>query len=314
MAVLLDTATLPERERRDALISTWRETSGASHVLLRDEHPVHARLDLWQFGEAAIFRAESNGVSMTRTPRAARSASGEHIAIGVQEFGIAQHAIGPVTRAVPAGSAVVIDVSRPFDYRWGRRGAARSLNVPVANLAVPADVVVRAGPRLAASPLHRLVCRHIADLARDADTLSAGPGADALGIASVELVRALFLTAVDGAAGAREALEQTLIIRLRAHVRQNLRDPELSPETVAAALAVSPRQLYRACAAVDLRLEQWVIETRLERAKAELAHPSAQHRTIAAVARRWGFKDPTHFTRRFRAAYGVLPSDWRRSG
>ena len=133
-------------------------------------------------------------------------------------------------------------------------------------------------------------------------------------VASVELVRALFLTAVDGAAGAREALEQTLIIRLRAHVRQNLRDPELSPETVAAALAVSPRQLYRACAAVDLRLEQWVIETRLERAKAELAHPSAQHRTIAAVARRWGFKDPTHFTRRFRAAYGVLPSDWRRSG
>lgn len=44
-------------------------------------------------------------------------------------------------------------------------------------------------------------------------------------------------------------------------------------------------------------------------ARADLAD---RHLPIAAVARRWGFKDPTHFTRRFRAAYGVLPSEWRR--
>lgn len=34
-------------------------------------------------------------------------------------------------------------------------------------------------------------------------------------------------------------------------------------------------------------------------------------RTIAAVANRWGFMSATHFSRVFRAAYGMSPSEWR---
>lgn len=313
MAVLLDTAALPERERRDALITTLRDTSGASRVNLDADDPVHGRLDLWQFGAAAIFRAESNGVSMTRTAKAARSASGEHIAIGVHESGVARHRVGTTIRTVPAGEALVVDVSRPFDYGWRGHGAARSLNVPVEHLALPSDAVWRAGPRLAASPLCGLVGRHIVDMARNADVLSTSPAAVTLGAASIELVRALVATAAEDIPGSRDVVEQTLVTQIRAHVRQHLRDPDLTPESVAAALAISPRHLYRVCADANLRLEQWIIATRLEHAKAELAHPSTSHRTIATVARHWGFRDPTHFTRRFRAAYGLLPSDWRRT-
>lgn len=313
MAVLLDTAALPDRERRDALVTALRDTSGASRVTLDDADPVHGRLDLWQFGAAAIFRAESNGVALTRTAKAARSASGEHIAIGVHELGEARHRVGTTTRVVPAGGALVVDVSRPFDYGWRGRGAARSLNVPVEHLALPSDAVWRAGPRLAASPLCGLVSRHIVDLARDAEVLSASPAAVTLGAASIELVRALVATAVEDAPGSRDVVEQTLVTQIRAYVRQHLRDPNLTPETIAVALAISPRHLYRVCADANLRLEQWIIATRLEHAKAELAHPSARHRAIATVARHWGFRDPTHFARRFRAAYGILPSDWRRT-
>lgn len=153
-------------------------------TLDRDE-PVRARLDLWSFGYAAIFRAESNGVSMTRTPRAARSATGEHIAIGVHEFGVARHRFGPDSREVPAGQGLVVDVSRPFDYGWRGHGAARSLNVPTEHLALPPDLVWRAGPHLAASPLYPLVSRYI----------------------------------VDDGPGSREVQEQTLVTQIRAYVR-----------------------------------------------------------------------------------------------
>ncbi len=34
-------------------------------------------------------------------------------------------------------------------------------------------------------------------------------------------------------------------------------------------------------------------------------------RPVAAVARRWGFPDPSWFARRLRAAYGVSPREWR---
>jgi AraC family transcriptional regulator, positive regulator of tynA and feaB len=33
---------------------------------------------------------------------------------------------------------------------------------------------------------------------------------------------------------------------------------------------------------------------------------------IGEIAFSWGFSDQSHFTRRFRAAYGMSPSDYRR--
>jgi hypothetical protein len=153
LTVVLDTSTLPLRERRDALMATMLDTSGASQVTLDEDEPVHGRLDLWAFGAAAVFRAETSGVSMTRTAKAARTASGEHIAIGVHELGVARHRVGSTTRVVPGGEALVVDVSRPFDYGWQGRGAAKSLNIPVEQLAMPTDHVRKASLRLPSSPL-----------------------------------------------------------------------------------------------------------------------------------------------------------------
>ncbi|MEV7082993.1 helix-turn-helix domain-containing protein [Streptomyces sp. NPDC093516] len=67
------------------------------------------------------------------------------------------------------------------------------------------------------------------------------------------------------------------------------------------------RALYRLCARAGLSLEQWIIEQRLEGARSTLLSPAGRTRTVASVARAWGFTDPSHFTRRFRAAYGVTP-------
>jgi AraC-like DNA-binding protein len=198
------------------------------------------------------------------------------------------------------GELSLITTPRPVTFVWQGPGGSRTLHIPPGELGLPAATVHRAGSRLTASPLYPLVTHHVQDLARDADALSASPAADKLGRVCGDLVRALLVSA----AGA----EPTLIAQVRAHVRDHLDDPGLSPASVATALSVSPRQLYRACAAADLSLEQWIITTRLAGARADLAD---HHLPIAAVARRWGFKDPTHFTRRFRAAYGVLPSEWR---
>lgn len=68
--------------------------------------------------------------------------------------------------------------------------------------------------------------------------------------------------ALDDTPDARDVIEQTLITQVRAYVRQHLSDPQLTPESIAAALAISPRHLYRVCANANLRLAQWIITTR----------------------------------------------------
>ncbi|MDY7090582.1 MAG: helix-turn-helix domain-containing protein, partial [Actinomycetota bacterium] len=135
----------------------------------------------------------------------------------------------------------------------------------------------------------------------------------AVAAASIDLVRALLVSAAGAGRHARRVRFETLLSRVRAYARSHLADPDLSPATIAAAHNVSLRQLYKVCAEAELSLEQWIIEERLQRVRHALAQPDLAHLPIATVARRWGFRDPTHFTRRFRARYGMTPGQWRRS-
>ncbi|WP_307853503.1 helix-turn-helix domain-containing protein [Kitasatospora sp. RG8] len=48
---------------------------------------------------------------------------------------------------------------------------------------------------------------------------------------------------------------------------------------------------------------------RLERSRVDLVDPRLRHRTIGDVAARWGFRAHADFSRAFRTAYGVAPSD-----
>jgi AraC-like DNA-binding protein len=314
VAVLLDTEDVPTGDRPDAFRDAMLAASGSTHVDLETgTSGVSARLDLWEFGSARLFTARSTGVTLVRDARAARGASYEAVAIAVQGLGSGRHETSSGQRIVRSGELMMVAITRPFDFSWSGTGSSASLQVPLSDLGLPVRVVQRAAGRLRSSPLYRIVSRHIVDLTADADTLSASPTAADLGESSTHLVRALLADAAGpGDTRARDVFEETLLSQVHAYVRQHLRDPMLAPDSVAAALAVSRRQLFRVCRRAGLSLEQYIIGKRLEGARTELAARSARPRPIASVAYGWGFKDPSHFSRRFRAAYGLLPSEWRR--
>jgi len=209
---------------------------------------------------------------------------------------------------------MMADLSSPYDFSWSGEGAAGCLQIPLAEIGLPVDVLRGAAARLRASPLYDLMTGHIVQLVRDAERLSADPGAERLGQAGVELARALLASAAHTGPHTREALAETLLTRVRAYVRRHLADPGLRPATIAAAHYVSLRHLYKVCAEAGISLEQLIINERLRGAREDLRRPESRRRTVAMIAHRWGFTDPTHFARRFRARYGVTPSEWRRSG
>ncbi|MFJ3438607.1 helix-turn-helix domain-containing protein [Streptomyces cyaneofuscatus] len=51
---------------------------------------------------------------------------------------------------------------------------------------------------------------------------------------------------------------------------------------------------------------------RLRRCRQELLEPAAARDGVAAVARRWGFVSPSHFSRALREEYGQSPRDWQK--
>ncbi|MCM0677000.1 helix-turn-helix domain-containing protein [Micromonospora phytophila] len=99
--------------------------------------------------------------------------------------------------------------------------------------------------------------------------------------------------------------------RVEAFVRRHLDDPSLSPATVAAAHHISVRSLHRLFEGAPTTVAALIRTRRLERCFRDLADPRLGRLPVQEVARRWGFRDPAHFSRAFRAAYGLSPAEHR---
>ncbi|MCY1137157.1 helix-turn-helix domain-containing protein [Actinoplanes sp. Pm04-4] len=313
MGYVLDTAELTADQRVEAVNTAMLYASAPCHVVHEDPAgAVHARLEVWDFGDANIFTHRSSGIRLLRTAKQARQDSMPVVALAVQQRADGRIEQGGHQRLVAPGELVVVDLSAPYDYSWSGSGGAAALQIPYDQLGLPLDVVRRASAVPGASPLYRLVTEHIAQLGRDPAGITGDPASAAAAAASIDLVRALLVSAARSHRHAPQVFAETLLTRVRAFTRRRLADPNLSPAMIAAAHGVSVRQLYKLCADAGLSLEQWIINERLHRVGHELSRPDRRHLPIATIAQRWGFRDPTHFTRRFKARYGLTPSQWRR--
>ncbi|MDV9192792.1 helix-turn-helix transcriptional regulator [Streptomyces sp. SR27] len=109
-----------------------------------------------------------------------------------------------------------------------------------------------------------------------------------------------------------ETRQQVLRTRVRAFIDHNLSDPELGPAAVAAHHHISVRLLHLLFHEEPETVGALIRRLRLERSRADLADPLLGHCGIGEIASRWGFRHQADFSRAFRRAYGMAPSDHRR--
>ncbi|KAB2968559.1 helix-turn-helix domain-containing protein [Zoogloea sp.] len=99
--------------------------------------------------------------------------------------------------------------------------------------------------------------------------------------------------------------------RIHAYIRDNLADPALDANAMAAALRISKSHLHRLFEGETRTLSETIWCLRLDACRRDLERPGLGHLAIGEVAFRWGFVDQAHFSRRFRQAFGCAPRDWR---
>ena len=89
------------------------------------------------------------------------------------------------------------------------------------------------------------------------------------------------------------------------YARANLDSDDLTPETLAAAGAISIRTLNRLFGELRTTPMRWVWSQRLEASRMSLAQGQVTSVTEAAFAH--GFNELAHFSRSFKKAFGVSP-------
>ncbi|QXP85750.1 helix-turn-helix domain-containing protein [Methylococcus sp. Mc7] len=104
----------------------------------------------------------------------------------------------------------------------------------------------------------------------------------------------------------------TSVLKTRAmhYIEAHLESADLTPERICRALNISRAHLYRAFQEQG-GVAKYVLRCRLERAYTNLQNPAMAKRTVSSIAFECGFCSVTHFSRAFRAAFGISPSDAR---
>ncbi|GHE86670.1 AraC family transcriptional regulator [Amycolatopsis deserti] len=106
------------------------------------------------------------------------------------------------------------------------------------------------------------------------------------------------------------AAPDSLVLRAQAYIDTHLSDPDLCPDTVAAALHISTRYLQKLFAEQGTGVAGWIRSRRLEQCRRDLSRPGLT-RPVSAVGAAWGLPDAAHFSRTFKAAYGLSPREFR---
>ncbi|WP_316520069.1 helix-turn-helix domain-containing protein [Kitasatospora brasiliensis] len=299
--------------------ASWSEeisrTSVPVEVRPLDGRPLEGSLVSSRLGYVRISTLEADAARMSRTAGLiARTSQAEpQVGVGVQVSGRAVLVQDGHRAEAAEGGLILYDTARPYSVDYPEPFRTHLFHLPRRLLGVPERELRRAAGTAVTSAegFGSVLMPFLADLAESAHSYSP-PVGDRLAGSVADLVGTLVaqLAAERPTAGPRPANDH-LLRRIREHIDGHLCDPDLSPETIAQAHHVSVRYLHRLFESEESTVGRLIQQRRLDACARELARRGHSAPSVSAVAQRWGFVNPAHFSRAFRAAYGIPPREWR---
>jgi AraC-like DNA-binding protein len=308
VATLFDAAVHGPAQRAEAF-EAQLSTASCPAAVLPETHFSGAVLDGWQLGSGVLLRLQSTGQRIYRTPQHVRIAAPERVSFAVNLAGPCVSTSRGVTTARNEHVRIV-DLTSPYDIHMPSESRTHAFEIDCAALGLPPDLVRAAVPHVRASPIHDLLRDHLRVLPVVAE--QAPHALSSLGMATTQLARAVLASIAPEGSLTRHVRLDTQLATVDAYIAQHLSDPDLTPARIAAATFISLRQLYKLFEHRPFPPGEWILRERLEAARLELLRSNVDGGRIAVIARRWGFSNPAHFAKRFRAAYGLSPTEWLR--
>ncbi|HVE28142.1 MAG TPA: helix-turn-helix domain-containing protein [Sporichthya sp.] len=294
-----------------ARLGVWRDLLRDHFVSLDVDAPrgdgFRGKVRTVQLGDLRVAEVASSPQAAHRTAALARRDADRYFQIGLITTGRGRLVQDGRECELAPGDFAAYETDRPFTWDLGVGDPWRLLVFTwprdTVELAETDAVELTARQLPGHDGYSGVVSRMLRELATNAVQLAEAGHRDLTGLAAQ--MAGLAVTAALPRQEFRGELG--LLARIEIYMRANLADPALSPEGIAAAHYISTRHLHRLFAGSGRTVAQWMREERLARARRDLATGRAG---VAEIGRRWGFSDPAVFSRSFKAAYGISPSQY----
>ncbi|KAA6215738.1 helix-turn-helix domain-containing protein [Streptomyces filamentosus] len=315
MPIVLSTEPLTAADRAERWHEVVSGTFMPMDVNLLESKPSPGKIVSSRLGTLHISRVQAGPQVVKRTKRHISRDDRPSLIVSLQQRGTATKEQDGRETVIGPGEFSISDSSRLFRIGLDEEFAFTSFHFPREELHVRDEDLqaLTATTFTGEEGSAALVATYLARVAREAEGFDEGVGrrvaATALDLMVMLIDERRGRAASEGAHVASASLE-----RVKEHILRNLGDPGLSPSTIAEAHFMSVRYLHRLFQLEDLTVGGWIRTQRLERCRRELLRPRAAQAGVAAIAQRWGFVSPSHFSRVFRAAYGTTPREWQLQG
>lgn len=293
-------------------IDYWEERCAERVVGLRcsgmSEAGLEARFEYCDFGSIKMIDITGNQHVIERSPSLLRRFEKDSVFVTFLREGSAFVNRAQVCSVLGEGDVVIYDTNRP--YMHGFPGHMRHViyEIPGSdfrdrfphwdlNGAVRFDAALNP-TRLVSQALRNIVRTDVSRIDTPAQRLAYE---DRLW-AALETAHAF----VNGKA--RSAYHAAVLERVRQYIEAHLRDPDLSPAKIARDMGMGLRQLNRLFEGDTHTVTSLIQTRRLQRCHADLTRPDHYPKSISEIAFNWGFRNLSHFSRRFREEFGASPS------
>lgn len=307
---------MPPRVSRADRFDSFRDAVSHTFVPLQVERvgaePFDGRIRSVALGALQVTEVGATPHLVHRTPALIARSDPECYKLGVQLHGHCLLTQDDRETRLSEGDFAIYDTSRPYSMAFDGPYRQLVLMLPRRLLCLPED-------RIAAVTARRVPGDHgagallsmlLRELACHLDEVT-GPAETRLADNIVDLLVTVLAGRLDLLASTRTAVRRPLTSQVMSYIEGHLGDGDLSPQRIATAHFISTRYLHKLFHEQSITVAGWIRERRLERCRRDLRDPLRRDRSIAAIAARWGFPDPAHFSRTFRAAYGISPHEYR---
>lgn len=272
-----------------------------------------AEIEAGMLADTGLVFFENSPMDVTRTRRQCAVAQEDQLFVCRQVAGLLAMEQAGREVTLEVGDMALLDPLQPYLGRFSGGSKLLILKVPrralEARVGKTAEMTMR--PLRPTEAENSLTSAFLAMLPSHMGRLS--PAAEeivkdqALDLIAVSLAKTL-----QGQRPTVSSARSLALLNVRAAIDARLTDRDLDAEAVAAAAGVSVRYANALLAQEGTSIVRLIQSKRVARCRRALEDPLQRHRTVGEIAFAWGFSDLTHFGRRFKAAYGMAPREYRR--